>query len=139
MPLGETLGLPVREEPRVRPAVVAHGQCAVAQVNDLHRVRMTALQAERMIMVAPVRRRGGARCYLGHIRPTWYLNHDPPLSTRSLVVHPQYHFDTGNSPNGDIPEHMIRDWSQEATTTDEMWLSGSPGRVRRTSHRRIRP
>ena len=71
MPLGEALGLPVREKPRVRPAVVAHGQRAVAQVNDLHRVRMTALHAERVIMVAPVRRRDNARRYLGHLRSTW--------------------------------------------------------------------
>src|ERR1035437_4356734 len=64
---------PVRETlaRRVRPAVVAHGQRAVAQVNDLHRVRMTALRAERVIMVAPVRRRDSARRYLGHLRSTW--------------------------------------------------------------------
>jgi len=71
MPLGEALGLPAWEKPRVRPAVVAHGQRAVAQVNDLHRVRMTALHAERVIMVAPVRRRDSARRYLGHLRSTW--------------------------------------------------------------------
>jgi hypothetical protein len=71
VPLGEALGLPVREEPLVRPAVVALGQRAVAQVNDLHRVRMTALRAERVIMVAPVRRRDSARRYLGHLHWTW--------------------------------------------------------------------
>jgi len=52
---------------------VAHGQRAVAQINDLHRVRMTALHAERVMMVAPVRRRDSASCYLGHVRSTWYL------------------------------------------------------------------
>jgi len=70
MRVGEALGLPVREKSRVRPAVVAHGQRAVAQVDDLYRVRMTALHAERVSMVAPMRRRGSARCYLGHLRST---------------------------------------------------------------------
>ena len=78
MLLGEALGLLVREKTRVRPAVVAHGQRAVPQVNDLYRVWMTALHAERVIMVAPVRRHGRARCYLGHLRSTWYLIHGPP-------------------------------------------------------------
>jgi hypothetical protein len=87
VPLGETLGLPVREKPRVRPAVVAHGQRAVAQVDDLYRVRMTALHAEPVIMVAPVRRRDGACCYFGHLRWTWYLIHGPHLLIGSRAVH----------------------------------------------------
>jgi hypothetical protein len=66
--LGEARGLPVREKPRVRPAVVAHGQRAVAQMDDLHRVRVTARHAGHVIVVAPVRRRGGARCHLGQVR-----------------------------------------------------------------------
>jgi hypothetical protein len=70
VPLGKALGLPVWEKPRVRPAVVAHSQRAVAQVNDLHRVRVTALLAERVIMVAPVRRRGRAHCHLCYMRST---------------------------------------------------------------------
>ena len=84
--LGEALGLPVREKPRVRPAVVAYRQRAVAQVDDLHRVRMTPLQAECVIMVAPMRRRDSARCDLGHLRSTWHLIHDPPLSVRRLFT-----------------------------------------------------
>ena len=63
VPLGEALGLPTREKPRVRPAVMAHGQCAMAQVDNLHDVR-TALPPGRVIMVAPVHRRSGARCHL---------------------------------------------------------------------------
>ena len=77
MPNGDALGLPTWEKPRVRPAVVAHGQRAVTQVNDLHRVRMT-LHAERVIMIPSVRRCGGARCYVGHPCSTRYLIHDPP-------------------------------------------------------------
>jgi hypothetical protein len=50
----------------------------VPQVNDLYRVWMTALRAERVIMVAPVRCHGRARCYLGHLRSAWYLIHGPP-------------------------------------------------------------
>jgi hypothetical protein len=72
---------------------VAHGQRAVAQINDLHRVRMTALLAERVIMVAPVRRRDSACCYFGHVRSAWYLIHDPPpphpfcrLFTRNVTL-----------------------------------------------------
>jgi len=77
VPLGEAFGLPIREKPRVRPAVVAHGQRAMAQVDNLHHVRMTALPAESVIMVAPVRRLGSARRYLGPLRWTSYLIHDP--------------------------------------------------------------
>jgi hypothetical protein len=82
VPLGQALGLPVRQKPRVRPAVVAHGDRAVAQMDDLHRVRVTALHGDRVIVVAPVRRAGGARCHLGSI---WYLVHDPPPVVRSRV------------------------------------------------------
>jgi hypothetical protein len=78
VPLRETLRLPVREKPRVRPAVVTHGQRAVAQVDDLYRVWLTALHTERVVMVAPVRRGGNARCHLGHHRSIWYLIHGPP-------------------------------------------------------------
>ena len=75
VPLREAFGLPVRQKPRVRPAVVAHGQRTVAQVDDLYRVWMTALHTEPVIMVAPVRRGGSARCYLGHDRSIRYLIH----------------------------------------------------------------
>ena len=88
MPLGETLGLPIRKKPRVRPTVVAYSQRAVAQVDDLHHVRMTALRAERVIMIAPVRRRGSARRYLGHLCSSRYLIHDPPPSVRSAGCSP---------------------------------------------------
>jgi hypothetical protein len=76
---GEALGIPMREKARVRPAVVAHGQGATAQEDDLHRVRMTALHAEHVMMVAPVRRADGARGHPGHLGPICYLLHDPPL------------------------------------------------------------
>jgi hypothetical protein len=49
-------------------------------------VRMTALHAERVIMVAPVRRRDSARRYLGHLRSIWYLIHDQPLLVLTRVV-----------------------------------------------------
>ena len=51
-------------------------------MDDIHRVRVTARHAERVIVVAPVRRRGGARCHLGHVRSIWYLLHNPPPSRR---------------------------------------------------------
>lgn len=73
-PPGEALSLPVREKPRVLPAVVAHGQCAMTKVDNLHHVRMTALLAECVIVVAPVRRLGSARC---HLRQIPSLIHDP--------------------------------------------------------------
>ena len=76
VPLGEALGLPVGEKARVRPAVVAHGQGAMAQVDNLHHVRMTALLAESVIVVAPVRRIGSARCHPGHLRQIPSLIHD---------------------------------------------------------------
>ena len=79
MPHGEALGLPVREKARVSPAVVADGQRAWAEVDDLHRVRMTALAVGRVIMVASVCRRGSARCYFGHLRSTRHLIHGQHL------------------------------------------------------------
>ena len=114
VPLGETLGLPVREKPRVRPAVVAHGQRAVAQINDLHLVRMAALHARRVIMVAPVRRRGSARGNRGHLRSTQYLIHgpttSPSVSSADLGVSQRKgHLDTRNLPIGGITEHLTRD------------------------------
>jgi hypothetical protein len=68
VPLGEALSLPVREKSGVHPAVMAHSQRAVAQVDDLHRVGMTALHLVGVIMVAPMRRRDSAGCHLGHLR-----------------------------------------------------------------------
>jgi hypothetical protein len=80
VPLGEALGLPIREKPRVRPAVVAHGQRAAAQVHDVHRVRMTELYAEPVIVVSSVRRCGSACCDGCHLCPISYLIHAlPPL------------------------------------------------------------
>lgn len=63
---GEAFGHPKWHKPRVRPAVMAHGQCAIAQVDNLHHVGMTALHAQSVIMVAPVRRLGSAGCHLSH-------------------------------------------------------------------------
>jgi hypothetical protein len=64
---------------------VAHGQRAMAQVDNLHHVRMTALPAESVIMVAPVRRLGSARRYLGP--PALDLVPDP-RSTALLIRSP---------------------------------------------------
>lgn len=50
---------------------MAHGQRAVAEVNDLHRMRMTVLPVEGVIMIAPVRSRGSAHCDLGHLCSIW--------------------------------------------------------------------
>jgi hypothetical protein len=73
---GETFRFPTREKPRVRAAVMAHGQCPPAQVDNLHRVRMTALPVGPVIMVAPVRRLGSTRRHLGQLRQISYLVHD---------------------------------------------------------------
>jgi hypothetical protein len=80
----------------------------MAQIDDLHRVRMAALPAGRVIMVAAVRRRGGARCDLGHLRSTWYLFHGPPSPDPFAAVRLQYHLATGNLAAGGIRENMIR-------------------------------
>jgi hypothetical protein len=108
MPLGEALGLPGREKPRVSPAVVAHGQCPAAEVDDLHGVRMTALAGGGMVMVASVRRCGSARCYLGDLYPTWYLFHGQHLLVRSKPARLPFHRDSGDRPTCGISEHLTR-------------------------------
>jgi hypothetical protein len=85
MSLGEALGLPVREKSGVCPAVVTHGQCTVPQEDDLHRVRMTALHADHVIMVAPVSRCGSARCH-SPFSLISFLLHGPPLFVGLRVV-----------------------------------------------------
>jgi len=97
VPLGEALCLPVGEEPRIRPAVVADGQPAVAEKDDLHCVGMTALDADRVLMVAPVCCRRGACGHLSHLTSSWYRLHGPlpllhsrsflRLSTGCLAIH----------------------------------------------------
>jgi|GEM_PF-2374154 len=62
----KALGRPKRQKSRVRPAVMAHGQRAIAQVDDLHHMGLTALPAQSVIMVAPVRCLGSAGCHLSH-------------------------------------------------------------------------
>jgi hypothetical protein len=67
--LGKALGFPTREKTRVRAAVVAYGYRSAAQEDDVHCVRMTALHAERMMMVAAVRRSDGAGGHIDDLDP----------------------------------------------------------------------
>jgi len=71
----EALGLPVRQESRVGPAVVAHRQCPVPQVDDLHRMRMATRHTCPVRVVASVHRFGSAGCHLSHVRLNWFLLH----------------------------------------------------------------
>ena len=81
MPLGETLSVPVRKKTGVDPAVVAHGERAAAKEDDLHRVRMTALHTDHVIVVASVRRRLGTCSHLGYVNSNSSLLHDAPASS----------------------------------------------------------
>jgi hypothetical protein len=69
---------------------MAHRQCSQAQVNNLHRVRMTTLLLARVTVVATVRRDCRARCNVGHVSWTSYLiRHDrlPSSSGEALNIH----------------------------------------------------
>jgi hypothetical protein len=77
--VGEALGLPGREKAGVGTAVVAHGQRAKPQVDDLYCMRMTVLHLERVMMVAAVSRRRSTRRDLGHNPSPSHLFHDPLL------------------------------------------------------------
>jgi hypothetical protein len=63
-------------------------QRSVAQENDLHRVRMTALRGSHMIMVTPMRRHDGAFGHPGHhLYPIQHLFHDPhPLTHGPFTI-----------------------------------------------------
>src|SRR5665647_642830 len=63
----------------------------MAQIDNLHRVRMTARHAGRVIVVAPVRRCGGARRDLVHVSPIRNLLHGLPPS-RPFEAHPVTRF-----------------------------------------------
>ena len=89
MSFGQALGLPDWEKPRVLPAVMTNGQRSVAQEDDLHCVRMTALQGSHVIMVAPMHRQGDAFGHLGHhLYPIQYMFHDPHPLTRGPFTDP---------------------------------------------------
>lgn len=62
--LRQVLGLSAGKKTRVGPAVMAHGQRAMAQVDDLHSVRMTAPWLHSMVMVTHMSRSGCARRHL---------------------------------------------------------------------------
>jgi hypothetical protein len=52
----------------------------MAQEDEFHRVRTTALHGQGVVVVAPVCRHGGAFCYLCHLQLIVYLPHgDPPV------------------------------------------------------------
>jgi hypothetical protein len=112
VPVGQALGFFAREEPRVRLAVVAHGQRAAAKVDDLHRMWMASLRAEGVIMVAPVSSHDGARCYLGHLGllgSSWYLIHGPSPPHPFADFTRKLHDGTGNLSIGGISSHMTQD------------------------------
>jgi hypothetical protein len=106
MALGEALGLPVWDEPGVRATVMADGDRALPQLDDLHRVRMTAVRVRRMVVVASVSGGGGRRRHPGHAAVNSALLHGaaclvgslnyavpekrgPPTETRRIAARPE--------------------------------------------------
>ena len=67
---GQYLGLATRQEPRVEPAVMAHGDRSASQVHDLHHVRVTVIRAETVLVVASMR---GSHRACGHFGDSDYL------------------------------------------------------------------
>jgi hypothetical protein len=69
----QQLGLAVRKETRVQPAVVAHGGSRRSQVDDLHHVRMTVVRTETVLVIATAMRGRHRAC--GHLREYRLLLH----------------------------------------------------------------
>ena len=80
---GQCLGLATRQEPGIKPAVMAHGDRSASQAHDLHRVRVTVIRGETVRVVASM---GGGHRAGGHLGDSGYLvlfhGRPPALSWR---------------------------------------------------------